>query len=139
MRTASSLLSRAPAPAALALALVACGATPPQAPLPYAKKLDSATSGISSACGEADQVTAFPGDHRADLVSLEMSAFRSVRKLGSVFARNPAWIYQGETVRQIVHDSSSMLGSCGLHAAQEELLRRTQSRIDRGTSTSPGP
>lgn len=42
---------RAPAAALLALALAGCGATPSQAPLPQAKKLDGATSGISTACG----------------------------------------------------------------------------------------
>ncbi len=119
------MLSRAAAPAAVALMLAACGATPPQAPLPYAKKLDSATSGISTACGLASQVTAFPGDHRSDLITLEVTASSSADKLASVFARDPAWIYQGDTVRQIVHDSASMLGSCGLHSAQHELLRAT--------------
>lgn len=117
---------RGAATAALAsLLLAACGPTPPQAPLPYAKKLDSATSGISTACGEASQVTAFPGDHRADLVTLEVTAASSAQKLAKVFARNPAWIYQGETVRQIVHDSVAMLGSCGLTAAKRQLSRAT--------------
>ena len=41
-----TLASRSAAAISAALALAACGPTPPQAPLPYAKKLDSATSGI---------------------------------------------------------------------------------------------
>jgi hypothetical protein len=109
-----------------ACALAACGATPPQAPLPYAKKLDSATSGISTACGLAEQVTAFPGDHRKDLITLEVTAGSSGLKLASVYRRNPAWIYQGETVRQIVTDSVSLLGSCGLRGAQTQLKRATR-------------
>ncbi len=122
---ASSGLRAVAAAAASLVLLAACGPTPPQAPLPYAKKLDSATSGISTACGEASQVTAFPGDHQADLVTLEVTASSSAQKLAGVFARNPAWIYQGETVGQIVHDSVAMLRSCGLPAAQQELLRAT--------------
>ena len=113
---------------AAALALTGCGPTPPQAPLPYAKKLDSATSGISTVCGEAAQVTAFPGDHRADLETLEATATTSVRKLASVYRRNPKWIYQGETITQLAADGFSMLGSCGLRRAQTELGRLTSTR-----------
>lgn len=109
----------------LLLLAAACGPTPPQAPLPYAKKLDSATSAISTACGLAEQVTAFPGQHREDLITLEVTAGSSGLKLASVYRRNPAWIYQGETVRQIVTDSVSLLGSCGLKSAQTELKRAT--------------
>lgn len=110
------------------LMMAACGPTPPQAPLPYAKKLDSATSGISTACGLAEQVTAFSGEHARDLITLEVTAGNSGVKLASVYRRNPAWIYQGETVRQIVTDSVSLLGSCGLHGAQTELKRVTGRR-----------
>jgi hypothetical protein len=110
---------------AVTLTLAACGPTPPQAPLPYAKKLDSATSGISTACGLGEQVTAFSGEHAKDVITLEVTAGNSGLKLASVYRRNPAWIYQGETVRQIVTDSVSLLGSCGLHGAQAELKRAT--------------
>jgi hypothetical protein len=91
----------------------------------YAKKLDSATSGISTDCGLASQVTAFPGDHRKDLATLEATAGTSVRKLAKVWKLNPNWIYQGETVRQIVGASLSYLDSCGLHQARAELARLT--------------
>ena len=86
----------------VALAVAGCGATAPQAPFAQAKKLDSATGDISTDCGLSYQVTAFPGDHRADIANLDASAASSARKLASVYARNPAWIYQGDTVRQIV-------------------------------------
>jgi hypothetical protein len=105
----------------LALAVSACGATPPQAPLPQAKKLDSSTSGISTACGETYQVTAFPGNHRRDLATLDATATSSARKLASVYRRNPAWIYQGETVAAIVKDALSMLSDCGLPGAKATL------------------
>jgi hypothetical protein len=113
---------------AAAIALAACGPTPPQAPFQYAKKLDSATSGISTDCGLAYQVTAFPGDHRKDLATLEATAGTSVRKLAKVWKRNPDWIYQGETIRQIVGASLSYLDSCGLHNARAELARLTARR-----------
>jgi hypothetical protein len=111
---------------ALALAVSACGPTPPQAPLPEAKKLDTSTSGISTACGETYQVTAFPGDHRRDLATLEATATSSARKLASVYRRNPAWIYQGETVAAIVKDAVSTLSDCGLASAKTTLAHLTR-------------
>ncbi len=113
---------------AILLALVllcACGPTPPQAPLPYAKRLDSATSGISTTCGEAYQMDAF---QQPSLATLEVTASSSVAKLVSVYQRNPNWIYQGETVRDIVADSYAMLSSCGLHDARDKLRRETAPR-----------
>jgi hypothetical protein len=111
---------------ALALAVSACGATPPQAPLPEAKKLDTSTSGISTACGETYQVTAFPGDHRRDLATLDATATSSARKLASVYRRNPAWIYQGETVAAIVKNAVSTLSDCGLPGARATLTHLTR-------------
>jgi hypothetical protein len=107
------------------LAVAGCGALPPQAPLAYAKKLDSATSGISTACGGAYQVTAFPGDHTRDLDGLEAGAITYARKLETVFHRNREWIYQGDTVAEISSDAVSMLESCGLHRAARQLKRAT--------------
>ena len=113
------------APALAALAVSGCGALPPQAPLAYAKKLDSATSGISTACGEAYRVTAFPGNHARDLKQLESTAATDVRKLVKVFKRNREWVYQGNTVAEISSDAVSMLSSCGLHGAAAQLKRAT--------------
>lgn len=111
--------------AAVGLAVAGCGALPPQAPLAYAKKLDSATSGISTACGSAYEVTAFPGNHTRDLDGLEASAATYARKLEKVFRRNREWVYQGDTVAEISSDAVSMLHSCGLHRAAEQLRRAT--------------
>jgi hypothetical protein len=105
-----------------------CGPTPPQAPLAQAKKLDTATSDIAASCGLTYQVTAFPGDHRADLANLEVAATSSARKLASVYTRNPAWIYQGETVGELVHDGVAMLHTCGLRAAASALSTATHDR-----------
>jgi hypothetical protein len=115
-------------PFLIVLALAACGPAPPQAPFRYAKKLDSATSDISTACGEAAQVSAFEGNNHADLAGIKGAAARSARKLAAVYRRNPAWIYQGETIEQIVSDAHSMLSSCGLKAAATELRRGTARR-----------
>jgi hypothetical protein len=104
---------------AAALALAACGAPPPQAPPKQAMKLSVATSGISTACGLAYQATAFPGtgNQAADLETLEASASSSATKLASVYRGNPAWIYQGDTVSEIVGDAVAMLRACGLGRA----------------------
>jgi hypothetical protein len=109
---------------AAALAATACGATPPQAPFRQAKALDSATSGIAFACGEAYQVTAFPGDHVKDLAPIRSAATRSAAKLARVDALNPDWIYQGQTIAEIVHDGTADLRACGLRDAADALKRR---------------
>lgn len=123
--SATGVLKHVMAAPALALALAACGPTPPQAPLGQAKKLGVSTSGISTACGLAYQVTAFPGNRKADLETLEATATSSAQKLASVYARNQQWIYQGETVHDIVRDSLAMLGACGLTKAQSALAHAT--------------
>ncbi len=117
-------LAALPVVLALTLAGAGCGATPQQAPVAQARKLDSATGDIAAACGLSYQVTAFPGDHRADLANLDFSATSAARKLGSVYARNPAWVYQGETVRHIVDDGATMLRACGLDDAARALRPR---------------
>jgi hypothetical protein len=112
-------------PALAALTVAGCGALPPQAPLAYAKKLDSATSGISTACGGAYQVTAFPGNHTHDLDGLDASAITDARKLEKVFKRNRSWVYQGDTIAEISSDAVSMLQSCGLRRAAQQLKAAT--------------
>jgi hypothetical protein len=119
-------MKRGFASALVLLSLSACGPTPPQAPLPYAKKLDTSTSDISTACGEASQVMAFEGQNSPHLAGIEGAAKRSARKLASVYRRNPQWIYQGETVGEIVVNAKKMLGSCGLGRALSELKRATR-------------
>lgn len=126
--TIVSAVKRLIAAPALAVALAACGATPSQAPSKQAMKLSVATGGISTACGLAYQATAFPGNHRGDLETLEATATASATKLASVYRRNQAWIYQGETVHDIVRDSLSMLSACGLTTAQNALAHATYAR-----------
>lgn len=111
--------------AALALALVAagCGAMPPQAPLRQAQKLNSATGGIAFACGQAFQLTEFGGEHGPGLAALDAKAAQSAHKLRRVAARNPSWIYQGETVAEIAAAGARKLRGCGLHGAAHVLTR----------------
>ena len=116
--------------AALSLLIAAgaatgCGTLPPQAPFAYAKKLDSATSGISTLCGSAYQVTAFPGNHTRDLDGLEAAAIAYTNKLEKVFRHNRKWVYQGDTIAEISSDAVSMLQSCGLHRAARQLKSAT--------------
>ena len=126
--SARSTARSALATLATALTLVACSPSPPQAPFHEAKKLDASTGDISTLCGLAYQVTAFPGDHREALANLEATAQHSVRSLAAVYARNPEWIYQGETVRQIVVDAIEMLSACGLTEAEQTLRSETSQR-----------
>jgi hypothetical protein len=125
-------LKRMLAVSALVLLVTACAGTSSQAPLNEAKKLGVSTSGISTACGLAFQATAFPGAHKKDLETLEATAASSAKKLASVYVRNQAWIYQGDTVRQIVAQALSMLSSCGLTKAQSALAHETYARRRRG-------
>lgn len=111
--------------AALGAAVAGCGPLPPQAPLAYAKKLGTATSDISTACGFAYQLTAFPGQHARDLKHLEAEAITDARKLEQVFRRNRNWVFQGDTVAEISSDAVSMLESCGLHKAAHQLRSAT--------------
>ena len=123
-----STVRRVLVPLAVAAVVTGCGPTPPQAPFHEAKRLDASTGDISTECGLAYQVTAFPGDHHKDLANLEATARPSVRSLASVYARNPAWIYQGETVGDLVNDAITMLRACGLAHAATTLQRATSHR-----------
>ncbi len=106
-------------------AVAGCGALPPQAPPPMAKTVNSSTGAISTACGEAYQVTAFGGDHARELAALSSIAASSAVQLASVDKRNPNWIFQGQTLSEIVHNSISYLRSCGLPRSAAVLARRT--------------
>jgi hypothetical protein len=118
---------RAVLPAAVlcVLVLAGCGPPPPQAPPGEAARLDTALSGISTACGLADQITAFPPAPANQMAVLEATASTQATKLAGVFHRNPGWIYQGETVSRIVNDGIAMLGSCGLSQARRTLAEQT--------------
>jgi hypothetical protein len=71
---------------------------------------------IAQDCGEAFQATAVTA-RPADLPAIEADARGRARELAGVFRRNPVWIYQGDTVRQLVALSVSYLRECHLPAA----------------------
>jgi hypothetical protein len=123
MSTPWRILRRGFAASLAAGALCACGALAPQAPFRQAQRLDSATGGIAFACGEAFQITAFPGDHKRDLAPVQALAIRRARRLAAVDARNPDWIYQGQTVAEIVVNGTADLRACGLRDAAGVLER----------------
>jgi hypothetical protein len=108
---------------ALAAASAGCGPPPPQAPVGQAEKVASALSGIAAACGESYQQHAF-APRRPLSASLVASATMRARELADVARRNRAWIYQGETLGELVVASSSHLKECGLSAAASPLASR---------------
>ena len=112
---------------ALALALIVlagCGGTPPQVPKAQGNELQTALAGISYACGEAYQLSAFDGDPR-ETARLNAAAASHANTVAHVYNQNPNWIYQGEKLHTIVRDSVSLLQSCGLHGAARTLVAAT--------------
>ena len=103
---------------------VGCGPTPPQAPGPEAHRLGTSLSALSTACGNATEIQAFTNNARA-LAATERGAQSQVPVLAGIYRRNPAWIYQGKTVRELVAMSVTYLDECGLHAAARRLSRAT--------------
>jgi hypothetical protein len=109
---------------ALGAALGACGAPPPQVPVAQANRVASALAGIAAACGESYQQHAFSAPP-AGLARLEVAARSRVEELARVYVQNPDWIYQGETLRQVVALSVSYLRQCRLPQAAAALVTRT--------------
>src|SRR5205807_5108085 len=111
---------------ALACTCAGCGATPPQAPPAQANRVAAALEGIDEACGEFEQQRALPR-LGAPSPAPERAALLRARELADVFARNPSWIYQGDTLRQVVGLADARLRECGLTGAAQALRRFTTS------------
>ncbi|MBV9196547.1 MAG: hypothetical protein JO168_20610 [Solirubrobacterales bacterium] len=107
----------------LGLGLAGCKQPGTPASASEAAQLDVATSRLSVACGYADELTAFGGQHPDELAYVESIAVSGAEKLAAVFARNQTGIYQGESVGAIVNDSISLLEDCGLPRARAVLER----------------
>jgi hypothetical protein len=101
------------------LALAGCGATPPQAPKAPAGKVSTALTDIITACGESYQEQTFSS--HPDLRTLEVTASDNAHTLARIAIRHPYWIYQGQTLRQIVTLSMHYLHTCGLLEAEKAL------------------
>lgn len=120
----SGLARAAFAALALACASAGCGATPPQAPSAQANRVAAALEGISEACGEAAQQHALPR-LAAPTLAPERAALTRALELAHVLVRNPDWIYQGDTLRQVVALADARLRECGLASAAAALRRWT--------------
>jgi hypothetical protein len=109
----------------LVLLCAGCGPPPPQAPTAQADRVASAITGIAEACGESYQSRALPGAHPKD-APLEAEAASRALELARVYLQNPGWIYQGETLQQVVALSVHYLRACDLGRAADLLVRRTR-------------
>jgi hypothetical protein len=109
---------------AIACAVTGCGPTPPQAPGPQAHQLNTALSTFSTACGHAAEIQAFSNDARA-LALTEHQAQKQVPTLVKIYKLNPAWIFQGKSVGELVAMSETFLDECGLHRTARRLRAAT--------------
>ena len=120
MRARSAILA-----SSAVLLCAGCGPPPPQAPTAQANRVASAITGIAEACGESYQSRALPGVHPRD-ASIEAQAASRALELARVYVQNPGWIYQGETLQQVVALSVHYLRACGLGSAADLLVRRAR-------------
>ena len=105
--------------------LGACSAAPDAAPLSGAKKINTVTGDISTACGELYQLSAFPPAPHHAVLTLQNSAARAVHELAAIYKAHPEWRFDGVGLGKIVRQSRTMLSGCGLRAAAEQLGRET--------------
>jgi outer membrane murein-binding lipoprotein Lpp len=116
---------RRAAPLLAAVALAGCSQAGPQAPLPAAKRINTVTGNISTACGLYTQLNAFPSPPRHDVVAVQSSAAAAVRQLAAIDRGHPQWRFDGVDMRTIVNQARTMLRSCGLKSAAEQLKRES--------------
>jgi hypothetical protein len=114
---------RAALAAAAALVLAACQGPGTSVPSALAQKLAVGTGDITTACGYADELTAF-GDHaESQLRPLQAMAAQGADKLALVYRHTSSDIYQGESIGAVLHGAIALLGECGLPAARRPLER----------------
>lgn len=121
-RRVRSALATAAAASCAALALAACGTAQPQAPSAQAARLSSALSGIAQACGESYQAHAFQARPPV-LGALEAKARGHARLLAAVYREDPAWLFKGKTIGELVPLAISYLRECHLAGAASALAR----------------
>lgn len=97
------------------LGATGCGALPPEAPVPAASVISRSLTTIAASCGQSYRLQEFTP--HPDLSRLEATAAQSARKLESIRARHPKWVYQGETLTQIAGASVQSLDACSLSRA----------------------
>jgi hypothetical protein len=87
-----------------------------------AQRVSSALTGIAEACGEADQQRPAYSSER-DLRPLLATAATRALELERVVRKNPAWIYQSETLAAVKSKAVDYMRECGLGEAAGALLR----------------
>jgi hypothetical protein len=107
------------------LSAAACGAPQPQPPSTQSNRVASALAGITEACGESYQERAL-APRSAPGAAVEGAADGRARELAEVYREGPEWIYNGETLRQIVALSISYLRECDLGRTAAALQRETR-------------
>jgi outer membrane murein-binding lipoprotein Lpp len=105
--------------------LAGCSVSGPQAPLHYAKHINTVTGDISTACGELTQMTAFPPPPPRAVRTIQADAASAVRELAAIDRGHPEWRFDGVDMRTIVNQARTMLRSCGLKSAAEQLKRES--------------
>jgi len=113
------------AAACVAAGSTGCGPPPPQVPVPQAGKVTAALAGITAACGESYQQHALAPMADESGV-LESAASMRASELAGVYRKGPEWIYNGETLQQIVALSIRDLRECDLGGAAAALERQTR-------------
>jgi hypothetical protein len=98
---------------AVAAAVAACGATPPQAPQPVAMTLSDALSSVSLACGRSLQVHTY-GQGRGQLASMRKNAEKGLSTLAKLAKQHPEWIYQDKTIAELHSLAKGEIKACGL-------------------------
>jgi hypothetical protein len=97
----------------LAVLGTGCGAQEPQPPAVQANRIASALTGITEACAEHQQELTLPRFGSPSRGPLEAAHMRAV-ELARVFTENPDWVYQGQTLREVVAGTISYLRECHL-------------------------
>lgn len=110
------------------LLFAGCSVSGPQAPLHYAKHINTVTGDISTACGELTQVSAFPPPPPKAARTIQSDAASAVHALAAIDQGHPEWRFDGVDMRTIVNQARTMLRSCGLKAAALQLKRETAKR-----------
>ncbi|HEX4627825.1 MAG TPA: hypothetical protein VH137_03465 [Gemmatimonadales bacterium] len=102
-----------------------CGPPQPQAPVAQANRVASALAGISAACGESYQQRALE-PRAVEPGVLETAASERAHELADVYRLDPQWIYNGDTLRQIVAVAVRDLRECDLPRAAGVLVSATR-------------
>jgi hypothetical protein len=97
-----------------------CGAQEPQPPAVQANRIASALTGITEACAEHQQELALPPFGALSRGPQDAAHMRAA-ELAHVVNENPQWIYQGQTLQEVVATTISYLRECHLNGIAASL------------------